>query len=502
MKRSKELWLTIAASTALFFAVAFSSLPFWPKTLSALLILGVCGLLVKRFTGQEGYYGLVIFRGLAGFKLMRRIARAYKKECRLIADAGLGIAFGIPYSYRVYKKKFGKAALANLAFFAFFFFAQHFGGSQVNGALWMFTLVGVLFGLAGTGFAFLASHAWSVLTVPNTPPGVTLLVPGVTVPWEALFAIAVLAIVHEVAHGVLCVIERIPLKASGVLLFGFLPVGAFVEPDEKKFEEKSVHVRRRMLVAGSLANVLFFFVFLALAQVAGAALSSSVAGVQVSAVNTNSTAFTGLSPGDELGLATAADFNSLLLDSATAPGSARLEVGGVEKEVRLFDLVVKGTDPAFPSSHAFSEGEVIQAVNGRALFSTAGLSLALDEFGEGDGVTVNTNRGEKEVVLGEGGRIGVTVAPVQAVEVRDVPSNAFAYALFSFLLTVFAYSYLLNFVVATVNLMPLFITDGHRIIAEEFALLFGEKAGGRAAAALGGATLLALLVNALPWLWS
>ncbi|PIZ92109.1 hypothetical protein COX85_00270 [Candidatus Micrarchaeota archaeon CG_4_10_14_0_2_um_filter_55_9] len=503
MKQSRLLWPVVVASMLLFFGVAFSTLGFWPKTIAALAVLAVCGVLVKRFTGQEGYYGLVIFRGLAGFKLMRGIARKHKHLSREIVDAGLGLAFGVPYAYHVYKKKFAKAALANLAFFAFFFLAQYFGGSQVNGALWLFTVVGVLFGLAGTGLAFLASHAWSVLTIPNTPPGVTLLVPGVTVPWEALFAIAVLAIVHEVAHGVLCVIERIPLKSSGVLLFGFLPVGAFVEPDEKRFEEKSRHVKRRMLVAGSIANVLFFFVFLVLALGAGAALDSSVASVRVTEVNTNSSLGVGVSVGDEVGVASANSFNALLLETASGRGGlVSLEVNGVKEDVRLFDLSVAGVEDGFPASQSFEEGEVIQAVNGEKVYGSSDLSRALAGSGEGDAVSIQTNRGVKSVVLGVGGRIGVTVSSVPAFAVEDVPSNAFLYALFSFLLVVFAYSYLLNFIVATVNLMPLFITDGHRILADELSSWLGAAAGGKAAFALGALTLLVLLLNALPWLWS
>ena len=60
--------------------------------------------------------------------------------------------------------------------------------------------------------------------------------PGVTIPIEAIVAVAVIAIVHETAHGVMCVIAKLRLQSSGALLLGWLPIGAFVEPDEKAFK--------------------------------------------------------------------------------------------------------------------------------------------------------------------------------------------------------------------------------------------------------------------------
>ena len=45
----------------------------------------------------------------------------------------------------------------------------------------------------------------------------------------------------------------------------------------------------------------------------------------------------------------------------------------------------------------------------------------------------------------------------------------------------------------------MFITDGHRIIFEEFAARFGEETGKKATILLGLGTLALIALNALPW---
>ena len=101
--------------------------------------------------------------------------------------------------------------------------------------------------------------------------GPTLLIiplPGVTISWEIfpyiLIAIAALLIPHEVAHGIASVIDRVPIKSSGVFLAVFLP-GGFVEIDEENLAKRKPATKLRVFAAGSSTNVVsWFLVFIAL----------------------------------------------------------------------------------------------------------------------------------------------------------------------------------------------------------------------------------------------
>jgi membrane-associated protease RseP (regulator of RpoE activity) len=75
------------------------------------------------------------------------------------------------------------------------------------------------------------------------------------------------------------------------------------------------------------------------------------------------------------------------------------------------------------------------------------------------------------------------------------------YSLFSLLLVILAYCFLLNFVLAAVNLLPIFITDGQRIFFEEFSAVpvLGKKKGAVLSFAVGLLTVALLVINALPW---
>ncbi|MEM4332524.1 MAG: site-2 protease family protein [Candidatus Micrarchaeia archaeon] len=86
-------------------------------------------------------------------------------------------------------------------------------------------------------------------------PGAYLILPGINIPFiEGVIALLLLLFVHELAHAVLSRVARIPLKSAGILLFGFIPIGAFVDPDEKMLLKKPKSDQTRVIVAGSVAN--------------------------------------------------------------------------------------------------------------------------------------------------------------------------------------------------------------------------------------------------------
>ncbi len=132
----------------------------------------------------------------------------------------------------------------------------------------------------------------------SSSAGPTLLIiplPGLTIGWDVfpyiLFAIAVLLIPHELAHGIASVLDKVPLKSSGVFMAVFLP-GGFVEIDEENLAKRKARTKLRVFAAGSFTNVATWALVLVLLV---ALYQPAPAGVLV-------TGFTGGSPAQAQGM--------------------------------------------------------------------------------------------------------------------------------------------------------------------------------------------------------
>lgn len=72
--------------------------------------------------------------------------------------------------------------------------------------------------------------------------------------WYWVIALFIIIVPHELAHGVVSVVEKIKIKSMGLILLLIFP-GAFVEPDEKKFKRSKPSTRMRIAAVGSIANI-------------------------------------------------------------------------------------------------------------------------------------------------------------------------------------------------------------------------------------------------------
>jgi membrane-associated protease RseP (regulator of RpoE activity) len=97
-----------------------------------------------------------------------------------------------------------------------------------------------------------------VFTQAGEVTPVAPLIPGLTLSlyWlpYIVFAAVVIVLPHELAHGVVARLEKIPVVSTGIFIM-LVFFGAFVEPDEKEFEKASLLVRLRLLSAGSSTNL-------------------------------------------------------------------------------------------------------------------------------------------------------------------------------------------------------------------------------------------------------
>jgi membrane-associated protease RseP (regulator of RpoE activity) len=107
-----------------------------------------------------------------------------------------------------------------------------------------------------------AITAVSIRTEP-VPIQNILVLPGINpiIPlWYGIFALAIGIIVHEFSHGILARRVKIKLKSLG-LLFCIVPIGAFVEPDEKQMEKLKRRDRSRIFAAGLTSNIILGLIF-------------------------------------------------------------------------------------------------------------------------------------------------------------------------------------------------------------------------------------------------
>jgi len=141
-------------------------------------------------------------------------------------------------------------------------------------SFWKFLgTIGVIVGifLMFDGVFSLIAYGKMLATGTVTAPGLSFVFPSISsqvevgrgyilMPfWFWLIIIMSVIFPHEAFHGILSRVEKIKVKAAGVLLLVILP-GAFVEPDEKQLKKSKLMSKLRVFAAGSLANFLVYVI--------------------------------------------------------------------------------------------------------------------------------------------------------------------------------------------------------------------------------------------------
>ena len=145
-------------------------------------------------------------------------------------------------------------------------------GRKWRGFWLTFYDIGAAVGIGLTALAVYVFIRGLIALLTNAPgaTGVALIVPvpGLVrldiLPY-ILLGIAVLLIPHEVAHGIASVLDRVPIKSSGVFIAVVLP-GGFVEIDEEDLSKKANRTKLRVFAAGSFTNIVTWFLVLLLAS--------------------------------------------------------------------------------------------------------------------------------------------------------------------------------------------------------------------------------------------
>lgn len=303
------------------------------------------------------------------------------------------------------------------------------------------------FGYNFIGFGFIGmifislTIIWSILTYIFSPAvqdtGMALVLPGFNIPgigylpfWYWLICLFFLALIHEFAHGVVAMAHNVKIKSSGFgILAILLPIipAAFVEPDEKELQKKKDIAQYSVFAAGPIINLFVAFIlllafpFVLNPSLVGPFENSFSEPVGISFDLTD----------EELPAAIAGMQNETFINSVN---------GNEIKDYQDFLVQIRYMIP----------GEIIEMSNENETFF---VTPVLDEDTGLPLIGISNIRNERAIISGKETSAGI-------------------YYWFKGL---FRWLFLLNFFVGLVNLLPIFITDGARMLQVFLASIIKDK---------------------------
>ena len=438
---------TIGALVLLWYA---GSISIYIRIVLAFAALIISGLAIQRILKLEGYGGLYMIGSRKGLKTIDAVSKKHRKFWDAMAMWGLTLGFGL-MAYPLMKGKidkrvfvFGIISIAFMAIFiqpylsvAFQFInmprlqsavSSQASSLQQEASLLSYAVlaVTVVFGFSGYIFASILANAASILigiaqflisyssgvtnvsTLTDQIPGIAPIIPGWNIPLIAgLASLAILLAVHEFSHGVLSRMAKVKLKSIGLLLFGIIPIGGYVEPDERMVKRLDNIKQTKIFSAGIAANfiaTIFFFALL------------------------------------------------FLVLSYVVP------------HAYPYGVVVTGTVPGYPANGVLKSGMQILKWKGVAINNISDLVSAGIQSKPNSTISVVTDSGA--FMFNTVPQTGNSSRGVIGVELGYEPIIKTPYAkTVYFVYTLLALSMLLNFLVAVVNLLPIPGFDGWRIYA-------------------------------------
>lgn len=291
-------------------------------------------------------------------------------------------------------------------------------------------LLEAVFGLPVLLMFSLASNAFNIISQSSDLPGISPLMPasrdgniGVTFPgydifvpwWHALIAIMVTLIAHESAHGILARVHNMQLKSTGLLTFGILPIGAFVEPDEAEIETRPSIEKMRLFSMGSFANF-----------AVGAAAAAAI----------------------------------FLIVSVT---SSQLVGNGIE---------IVGFSEGYPAEKVLSHGLIIESLNNISTLDLDSFRKVMENVTAGSEILLGTDAGYFNINTtvspndNVSAYIGVLMNPKLKLKNDIIGRYESAIDLISYILTSLSWIVFFNINIGLVNLLPIAPFDGGRMFRE------------------------------------
>ncbi len=269
-------------------------------------------------------------------------------------------------------------------------------------------MFGVFFAVLFAGFSALTNPQPSAVTEPQNVlviPGVNEFLPLSVAP-EIIAGLLIGLVVHEGGHGLFCRVGDINIASMGLALLAFIPIGAFVEPDEEDRARADRGDQTRMFAAGVTNNfavtvVAFALLFGPVIGAIGIAPGAAVGDV----VGQSPAAEAGIDRGDRIVAAAGqnvsddAALDRVLRESGES--TVELAVVGPDGERRTAtvqrSLIMTRSTPSVVGDLNVSTPPRIESVAGVNVSTTTGFYEAL---AENPIATVGTDRGSFELVAG------------------------------------------------------------------------------------------------------
>lgn len=239
-----------------------------------------------------------------------------------------------------------------------------------------------------------------VMTLRQPPPETAisqpqniLVIPGVNeflpleVAGEIVLGLVIGLVVHEGGHAVLCRVHDIKIKSMGVALLTFIPIGAFVEPDDESRRVADRGDQTRMFAAGVTNNfaitiLSFVLLFGPVLGVVGVASGAAVGGV----IPGSAAAEAGIDKGDRI----------VAVENNSVTGNAELEQVLSQVDSRVVTLQVISDESTesvtlsrsilvtsaaanTPLGSRIPVGSTIASVNNQSVYTTPAFREAVRE---------------------------------------------------------------------------------------------------------------------------
>ena len=293
--------------------------------------------------------------------------------------------------------------------------------------------LGVLIGFLGMVFTFIMilwlayklildkSVGGASPVIPGLPIAGTGLVFPLITGWIVLF---IIILVHEFSHGIVASAHNIKVKNSGIAFFGPI-LGAFVEPDEKSLSKKRHWIQHSIFAAGAFSNFL----------TVGAVLLI---------------AFLILNP-----------LGSLL---------------SVSTGVIIF------SQPDLPAEKAgIVNNTVVTGINDKEISTIDDFREIMEGIGPEENIILKSNEEAYTVtttVDPEGssqGYLGVWIIGEKTELKNDNAMNAFLFKIIGWFNQFFGWLGFLSLNIGLINLLPIFITDGARMLKISLERLIPDR---------------------------
>jgi len=259
---------------------------------------------------------------------------------------------------------------------------------------------------AGSMLLIMLLLLWEATIVPQieNPPSPELIlgIPGINpvIPLGyGILALVVAIVVHEFAHGILTRVGDVKVQSIG-LVFMVIPIGAFVEPDEKELQATTRSRRSKVFAAGPATNIILAMIVLSLfSGVMMSSVESSHEGALTLGVVEDSPASqAGLTPScvvvsvDGVTVNNGAEFNARMSDAPGSNISMDYYFKGQLKSTQFTDgLVIAYAAKGFAAYNTgLKAGMVLVSINDTRIGNITALSdsMALAHPGQTVNITV------------------------------------------------------------------------------------------------------------------